>query len=184
MLEYVKLKSTEVVPILVELCITFIESNITTGGIFRIPGPRKKCELSILKCLIGYNIDFQGKDGGIHCACSILKQYFREVPRRLLGTELLKYVLEKNSDWTIDSIPDLQSVIFKYTEIIDVQLYGYLFKFLGKVHEKSSENMMSSANLSIVWAPNFVTDVKLLGSQKIQLFTKFLIENAVQIFSN
>ena len=168
-----KKEHQEGVPTLVKECIEFINQNIVISGIFRIPGPNLKCQIVALKFSLGCNIDFTVY-GGVHCACSLLKQFIRETPRKLLTEETLNQILvgANTNKQIVESIR-------KTLNSNDKQLYGELFKLLNHICEFETENKMNSYNLSIVWAPNFVTEVELIGSQKVQQFIKYCIESAI-----
>ena len=168
------------IPTLVSSCIAYIECNITTEGIFRVPVSKMKAEIVALQFTLGCSVNFE-KYGGVHCACSLLKQYFREVPSRFLSADILEEIIGTRQNLDLF----LQPLLLKVRQQIsssDWDLYATLFLFLHKVQSYSQSNLMNPINLAIVWAPNFVSDILMIGSQNIQMFIKFLIDEAVKNF--
>ena len=87
-------KETLEIPTVIRKCCEYIsQQGVSTEGLFRIPGPKGKLDLAIYKCNFGCDIDIDAI-GGIHSACSILKQYFRELPDTIFPEALHNSITE------------------------------------------------------------------------------------------
>jgi hypothetical protein len=150
-------------------CIHFVECNITTEGLFRIPGSKQKIDLAIYRYILNCPVDFS-TGGGVHCACSILKLLFRELEVNLF-----------ESGTVISNSDPLQLVKIAALRLQpnEFNMFRDLFLLLHKVDSYSDINLMTAKNLSIIWGPNFFKDDYLKhATLYTELIEKMIVESA------
>ncbi|XP_051790173.1 rho GTPase-activating protein 24 [Erpetoichthys calabaricus] len=145
-------------PLIVEQCVTFIESNgLHEGGLFRRPG-----QAELIKELrdafdAGEKPTFD-RNTDVHTVASLLKLYFRELPEPVvpfskyedfvLSAKLLTWEREQGMAELKRNLEDLPKA--------NLNLLRYICRFLNEVHSYSNVNKMDSQNLAAVFGTNIL----------------------------
>ncbi|XP_037100569.1 rho GTPase-activating protein 11B-like [Syngnathus acus] len=134
---------------LVDSC-SFLLERAGTVGLFRKPGslPRIKALRAKLNrgeaCLptaFAYDV------------ATLIKQFCRELPDPLIPTEIHEAMLKAQM---LDSQQDRTSALQLLSCLLPARnssCLHYLFDFLSKVNQRCEENLMTSSNLAMVFAP-------------------------------
>ena len=132
------------------------------------------------------DFDLSDPDLDINAVTSCLKQYFRRLPNPLITYEVYDKVLETNgiSETTARvealarALSDLPKV---HWDVLD-----HLMMHLSRVVERSDENLMSSSNVAVVFAPTIMRPESLsremTDTAKKNEVVQFLVENCHGVF--
>lgn len=146
------------VPQVLKSCAEFIEKHGIVDGIYRLSGISSNIQKlrHEFDCeqIPDLTRDVYMQD--IHCAGSLCKLYFRELPNPLLTYQLYEKfadaVCVTNDEERLlqvhDAIQQLPPPHYRTLE--------YLMKHLARLATHSSETNMHIKNLAIVWAPNLL----------------------------
>ncbi|PVU99908.1 hypothetical protein BB559_000291 [Furculomyces boomerangus] len=161
--------SKDNIPWIVKSSIQFIEENgLLMEGIYRKSGSTsdiKTAHSNIIKIAKQKNIGrispippIASADMDVCCISSILKQYFRDLNDPLLT---FKYYsnwvkLFSNSSESESTKISMCRELGKCLPSSHINTLKYLLRHLKKVSENSNKNLMSVANLAVVFAPNLL----------------------------
>jgi len=144
------------IPYIVTQCVDYLEKNgLEKQGLFRIAGKFvEKDDLRSL-CKTGFEkLNLEKYE--VHVVASVLKQYIRELPEPLFPYETYDSLM------ALTDIKDLKERMINLVELVkqippdNTRFLNYLFTFLSKVAKHSDINLMTSANLGIIFAPNLL----------------------------
>ncbi|XP_076471931.1 rho GTPase-activating protein 190-like isoform X2 [Babylonia areolata] len=149
--------TTPLVPLFVEKCITFIESEgMCTEGIYRIPGNRAPGELLVSKFQEDPNVDILSLDIPINAVATVLKSFFNDLSEPLVPRALHAELMEAAG------MPDKSSRLLMLRGVIkklpeqNFEVLKYLVSHLYRVSERQEENNMDERNLSRCWWPTIM----------------------------
>ncbi|KAJ3153394.1 hypothetical protein HDU86_005224 [Geranomyces michiganensis] len=146
------------VPRIISDCIAYIrKEGLAIEGIFR----RSPASKQLQHAKRAYN---RGDDnfaleqcGDIHLACSLLKSFFRDLPEPVFPAAMYNVIRGIHA-----CQDENQQVSFARDTVIPIlsaptrRLLAVVFELLNQVHLSSDQNLMTSSNLTIVWAPNLL----------------------------
>ena len=130
--------------------------------------------------------DISDPDLDIHAVTSALKQYFRKLPTPLVTFEVYDKLLDANAvapgpariDMIQRSLQDLPRV---HRDVLE-----FLIFHLKRVVDREKENLMTSLNIAVVFAPTILRPESLAREmtdvQKKNEALQFLVENCQEIF--
>ena len=126
-----------------------------SGGNSQVQQVREGFERSPTDC------DISDPDLDIHAVTSGLKQYFRRLPSPLITYEVYDKLLETTQ------IPDKESRIEAMTRAVEslpkvhYEVLEFLVRHLSRVVEFEKENLMTSMNVAVVFAPTIMRPMSL-----------------------
>ncbi|KAJ3184139.1 hypothetical protein HDU87_004985 [Geranomyces variabilis] len=146
------------VPRVIRDCIEYIrKEGLAIEGIFR----RSPASKQLQHAKRAYN---RGDDnfaleqcGDVHLACSLLKSFFRDLPEPVLPAATYDVIRGIHS-----CADENEQVSFARNAVVPLlppptrRLLAAVFGLLHQVHLYSDQNLMTSSNLTIVWAPNLL----------------------------
>jgi hypothetical protein len=130
--------------------------------------------------------DLSDPDLDINAVTSCLKQYFRKLPNPLITYEVYDKVLETTAiaepsarvEALARALSDLPKVHWDVLE--------HLILHLSRVVERSEENLMTSSNIAVVFAPTIMRPESLAremtDTAKKNEVVQFLVENCRGVF--
>ena len=104
------------------------------------------------------NIDaiLSDMDMDIHAVTSGLKQYFRKLPVPLITYEVYDQLLEFCTIAEKDARLEAMAVALKELPRVNYEVLQYLMRHLARVVEQEKENLMTSMNVAVVFAPTIM----------------------------
>ncbi|XP_063675101.1 uncharacterized protein LOC134811894 isoform X2 [Bolinopsis microptera] len=176
------LLDTDEVPQVISDCIDLLslDKNITEEGLFRRCGNATELK-AIKECYnTGQSIDLDNYCP--HTIAAALKTYLRELSIPLLTFEAYPTISSWN-EFTAETQLLLSKKLLESIPPVHYCCVRALMLFLNKVVSSSSQNLMTSQNLSIVIGPNLTwsrhTITTLADINNINSFTQYLIDNPV-----
>lgn len=130
--------------------------------------------------------DISDPDLDIHAVTSALKQYFRKLPTPLITYDVYDEFLETNEIEPASArIEALQKCLQKLPRV-HRDVLEFLMFHLKRVVEREPENLMTSQNIAVVFAPTIMRPESLAREmtdvQKKNEALKFLVENCQEVF--
>lgn len=134
-----------------------------------------------------HDFDVSDPDLDIHAVTSALKQYFRKLPTPLITYDVYDKMLDTTTLASYES-----KINGMYRAILDLpkvhrDVLNFLIFHLKRVVEKEKENLMTSMNVAVVFAPTIMRPESLsremTDTQKKNEAVQFLVENCNAIFS-
>lgn len=130
--------------------------------------------------------DISDPDLDIHAVTSALKQYFRKLPTPLITYEVYDMVIETGEIQSPAArIESLQSCLRELPRVHQ-DVLEFLVFHLKRVVEREKENLMSSQNIAVVFAPTIMRPQSLAREmtdvQKKNEVLKFLVDNCQEVF--
>jgi len=132
------------------------------------------------------DFDLSDPDLDINAVTSCLKQYFRRLPNPLITYEVYDQVLETTgiaeSSVRVEALGRALSDLPK----VHWDVLEYLMLHLSRVVERCEENLMTSSNVAVVFAPTIMRPESLsremTDTAKKNEVVQFLVENCRAIF--
>lgn len=130
--------------------------------------------------------DISDPDLDIHAVTSALKQYFRKLPMPLITYDVYEKIIDSGEITSqqprIDHLrQNLQELPRVHRDVLE-----FLMFHLRRVVERESENLMTSQNVAVVFAPTIMRPESLAREmtdvQKKNEVLKFLVENCQEVF--
>ncbi|KAI7859913.1 hypothetical protein BDC45DRAFT_495288 [Circinella umbellata] len=181
-------KEARSVPRVVEQCIDAVEARgMDYEGIYRKSGgaaQMRTIQLAFERDL-PLDLDDDEEFNDICAVTSVLKHYFRKLPNPLLTFELYSKWIEVG---TMDPASKHNAVIAILEQLpkANYDTLKVLICHLHRVHEQSSENLMTTRNLAVVFAPTLMRDHDatrdLLDMSYKKATLEYLINQAMQLF--
>uniref|UniRef100_A0A8D8RS93 Rho GTPase-activating protein 190 n=1 Tax=Cacopsylla melanoneura TaxID=428564 RepID=A0A8D8RS93_9HEMI len=150
-------QSEHSVPLILEKCIQFIESEgLDSEGIYRVPGNRAHVDLLFQKFAEDSNTDINSLDIPVNAVATALKDFFsKKLPP--LFTEEHMAELEDISIRGDRSCRLLAlRALLKKLPPANFEVLKFVFHHLQRVVENSKLNSMDSKNLAICWWPTLL----------------------------
>ncbi|XP_072305897.1 rho GTPase-activating protein 20-like [Eucyclogobius newberryi] len=161
-----------------------------TRGIFRRPaGARAVRELR--DTLDSGEFQLPLTRDHVFIIAGVFKEFLRSIPNSLLCCELYEEWLDalEEDDEEEEQVHDIQRILLRLPKE-NTMLLRHLLVVLHGIHCNSTENQMTSLNLSICFAPSLLwppraahrPEVEGEGTRKICELVKFMIEHCQMIF--
>eukprot|EP01129_Flabellula_baltica_P006304 TRINITY_DN2347_c0_g1_i1.p1 TRINITY_DN2347_c0_g1~~TRINITY_DN2347_c0_g1_i1.p1 ORF type:complete len:323 (+),score=68.89 TRINITY_DN2347_c0_g1_i1:17-985(+) len=163
----------------VDQCMSFVERYCSEVGLYR------KC--GSLQNITDLKNRFENSDNyvldeneDVHEVAGLLKLFLREMPEPLIPFDLYDVFIAAAAVHEMNA--DILKNLIKYLPELNVKLLRRLFLHLNMLYQNSSENLMSSSNLAVVFAPSllissdpdptiFIGDIE-VANNLIELFVK------------
>ncbi len=133
------------------------------------------------------NFDVSDPDLDIHAVSSTLKQYFRRLPNPLVTYEVYDKLLETTSISGFDAKIEAMSRALMDLPRVHREVLEYLVFHLKRVVGCERENLMTSMNVAVVFAPTIMRPESLAremtDTQVKNEAVQFLVENCQAIFN-
>lgn len=133
-----------------------------------------------------FDYDISDPDLDIHAVTSALKQYFRKLPTPLITFDVYEHVIDSVD---ITDTPTRVQVLQKGLQDlprVHQDVLEFLIFHLKRVVERQAENLMTSQNVAVVFAPTIMRPDSLAREmtdvQKKNEVLKFLVENCQEVF--
>ncbi|KAK1140757.1 Rho-type gtpase-activating protein [Aspergillus melleus] len=177
-----------IIPAIITRCIQEVElRGMDMEGIYRKSGASS----AIQTIRDGFerspqDYDISDPDLDIHAVTSALKQYFRKLPTPLITYEIYEKVID-SGDITSQAarIENLQKSLGELPRVHQ-DVLEFLVFHLKRVVEREKENLMTSQNIAVVFAPTIMRPQSLAREmtdvQKKNEVLKFLVDNCQEIF--
>ena len=132
------------------------------------------------------SFDISDPDLDIHAVTSGLKQYLRKLPTPLITYEVYDLILDSMSAPSKDGkIHALRQAITELPQVHQ-DVLEYLVFHLQRVKQNEKENLMTSMNIAVVFAPTIMRPESLTremtDTQKKNEAVQFIVENCQSIF--
>ena len=135
----------------------------------------------------GRDADISDDDLDIHAVTSGLKQYFRKLPTPLITYDVYDRLLEAAA------IPDQNGKLEAMRNAVELlpevhyHTLEYLMKHLARVVLREKENLMTSTNVAVVFAPTIMRPIDVmreLGDTKMKNeAVKEIVESVEVVFA-
>jgi hypothetical protein len=152
------------VPPIVMECVKYLSNPdiMSVKGIFRLSGTKNNIDR--LRAAFDKGIDPKLYDHNIspHDVATLLKQYFRELPNSVVPQALFSRMIELGNaleDAVTPALIENLRDIFGGTTTLPsahIDTLRYVLEFLRALASFSPVNLMTSRNISIVFAPNLI----------------------------
>ncbi|ODH43664.1 hypothetical protein ACO22_01008 [Paracoccidioides brasiliensis] len=176
-----------VIPGIVTRCIEEVElRGMDCEGIYRKSGGSSQVQMIREGFEKSSDYDISDPDLDIHAVTSTLKQYFRKLPTPLITYEVYDKLLDTWGVTPVSARVDLmrRSLLSLPTTHRDV--LEFLIFHLRRVVEREKENLMTSLNVAVVFAPTILRPESLSREmsdvQKKNEALQFLVDNCQDIF--
>ncbi|KAJ5091801.1 hypothetical protein NUU61_006671 [Penicillium alfredii] len=177
-----------IIPAIITRCIQEVElRGMDMEGIYRksgaasvIQGIRDGFERS------PFDYDISDPDLDIHAVTSALKQYFRKLPTPLITYDVYEMVIDSVEITSPTSRVEILQKSLQELPRVHRDVLEFLIFHLKRVVERQEENLMTSQNVAVVFAPTIMRPESLAREmtdvQKKNEVLKFLVENCQDIF--
>jgi hypothetical protein len=132
------------------------------------------------------DIDLSDPDLDINAVTSCLKQYFRRLPNPLITYEVYDKVLETTGVTEPRDRVEALAVALSDLPKVHWDVLEHLMMHLSRVVERCEENLMTSMNVAVVFAPTIMRPESLAremtDTAKKNEVVQFLVENCRAIF--
>ncbi|KAL0087378.1 Rho GTPase activation protein [Phycomyces blakesleeanus] len=177
------------VPLLVEKCIEAIElRGMDYEGIYRKSGGAAQMRAIQIAFEQGDTIDLKDPDeiNDVAAITSVLKQYFRELPDPLLTYDVYQEFIESIAMQADQTKTDKFISLMNQLPKANYDTLKLLMQHLHRVKGRSSENLMTTKNLAMVFAPTLMRDRDssrdFLDMSYKNATMDFVIDRAFEIF--
>jgi hypothetical protein len=130
--------------------------------------------------------DISDPDLDIHAVTSALKQYFRKLPTPLITFHTYDQVLETNEITPQASRIEALRAALDTLPRVHRDVLEFLVFHLKRVVEHEKQNLMTSQNVAVVFAPTIMwpQDIarEMTDVQKKNEALRFIVENCQEIF--
>ncbi|KAM9330453.1 rho GTPase-activating protein 10 [Gastrophryne carolinensis] len=175
-------------------CINSVESRgINDQGLYRVVGVSSKVQ-RLLTLLIdakaGCDVDLSASgEWEVKTITSVLKQYLRSLPEPLMTYELHEQFINPAKSGSPESrVNAIHSLVYKLPEK-NREMLDLLIKHLVYVSSHAKKNLMTVANLGVVFGPTLMrpeeeTVAAIMDLKFQNIVVEILIENYEKIFKN
>lgn len=133
-----------------------------------------------------FDYDISDPDLDIHAVTSALKQYFRKLPTPLITYDVYEMVIDSVEITSPTSRVEILQKSLQELPRVHRDVLEFLIFHLKRVVERQEENLMTSQNVAVVFAPTIMRPESLAREmtdvQKKNEVLKFLVENCQDIF--
>lgn len=130
--------------------------------------------------------DISDPDLDIHAVTSALKQYFRKLPTPLITYEVYEEIIDSGEIASHEARVDHLRKCLSDLPRVHRDVLEFLMFHLRRVVGRESENLMTSQNVAVVFAPTIMRPESLAREmtdvQKKNEVLRFLVENCQEIF--
>ncbi|EPX74035.1 rho-type GTPase activating protein Rga4 [Schizosaccharomyces octosporus yFS286] len=181
-----KTQTLTIVPSLIPACINFIETyGLDYEGLYRKSGATSQMK-RIWALLQEEDITLHPSDD-ICAVTSVLKQYLRNLPNPIITfEEYFSFIFAGSRTSFQEKLEGLRGVIERLPPVHSTIL-RLIIRHLSKVAKYSSENLMNSKNLAVVFSPTLIRDpehARDVTDMTIKNYAlSFLIDYADEVFS-
>ncbi|KAL1883465.1 Rho-type gtpase-activating protein [Paecilomyces lecythidis] len=177
-----------IIPAIVTRCIQEVElRGMDMEGIYRKSGASSITQMirdGFERSPLDY--DISDPDLDIHAVTSALKQYFRKLPTPLITYDVYDELLETNEIEPASARIEALQKCLQNLPRVHRDVLEFLMFHLKRVVERESENLMTSQNIAVVFAPTIMRPESLAREmtdvQKKNEALKFLVENCQDVF--
>ncbi|KAJ5382888.1 Rho GTPase activation protein [Penicillium concentricum] len=177
-----------IIPAIVTRCIQEVElRGMDMEGIYRKSGAA-----SVIQTIregferSPFDYDISDPDLDIHAVTSTLKQYFRKLPNPLITYEVYELVIDSAEVSPMSARIELLQKSLLELPRVHRDVLEFLIFHLRRVVERHEENLMTSQNVAVVFAPTIMRPESLAREmtdvQKKNDVLKFLVENCQEVF--
>ncbi|QKX62364.1 uncharacterized protein TRUGW13939_09523 [Talaromyces rugulosus] len=176
-----------IIPAVVTRCIQEVElRGMDEEGIYRKSGAASVTQI-IREGFEGANdYDISDPDLDIHAVTSALKQYFRKLPTPLITWDSYDQVLETNEVTPQPSRIEAVRAALDTLPRVHRDVLEFLVFHLKRVVEHEKQNLMTSQNVAVVFAPTIMwpQDIarEMTDVQRKNEALRFIVENCQEIF--
>lgn len=147
-------KTNRMVPTFLTYIVSLLRPNLSTEGIFRLPGSQ-----TLINDLKGRYSEGEEPDlstADVPTLASLLKVYFRELATPIVPhSDVGKFFEAANINDSAKFSAELKTLVAKLNEPSRVTL-AYLIRFFKEIGALSAQNKMEPANISIATAPSLL----------------------------
>ena len=177
-----------IIPAIVTRCIQEVElRGMDMEGIYRKSGAASAIQVirdGFERSPFDY--DISDPDLDIHAVTSALKQYFRKLPTPLITFEVYETIIDSAEVPSVSGRVELLQKNLGELPRVHRDVLEFLIFHLKRVVERQDENLMTSQNVAVVFAPTIMRPESLAREmtdvQKKNDVLKFLVENCQDIF--
>ena len=145
------------VPVFVQTLIdTIAARGLRTEGIFRVSGPVMEVSAARRRLDAGGLAGFLRPDEPVHVVSGLLKMFFRELPEPIFTFELYQRFINSVLVVDIEESKREMKAVMAEAPRENMAVLKALVRLLCRVCENCAVNKMTSANLSIIFAPTLV----------------------------
>ncbi|KKK12695.1 hypothetical protein AOCH_000364 [Aspergillus ochraceoroseus] len=177
-----------IIPAIVTRCIQEVElRGMDMEGIYRKSGASS----AIQTIREGFerspqDYDISDPDLDIHAVTSALKQYFRKLPMPLITYDVYEKIIETGEITSQSARIDALQKSLGELPRAHQDVLEFLVFHLKRVVEREKENLMTSQNIAVVFAPTIMRPESLAREmtdvQKKNEVLKFLVDNCQEVF--
>lgn len=133
-----------------------------------------------------FDYDISDPDLDIHAVTSALKQYFRKLPTPLITYEIYDKIIDSAEVTHAPTRIELLQKNLSELPRVHRDVLEFLVFHLKRVVERQEENLMTSQNIAVVFAPTIMRPESLAREmtdvQKKNDILKFLVDNCQDVF--
>ncbi|XP_041078721.1 rho GTPase-activating protein 10-like isoform X2 [Polyodon spathula] len=179
---------------LLKNCIGAVESRgITDQGLYRVVGVSSRV-MKLVGLLMDEKtyreVDLSSSDEwDIKTVTSALKQYLRSLPEPLMTYKLFKaFIVPAKCDSPESRVNAIHYLVYKLPEK-NLEMLGMIIKHLANVSANCKQNLMTVANLGVVFGPTLMrpeeeTVAAIMDLKFQNIVVEILIENHEKIFGS
>ncbi|KAL3480278.1 Chimaerin and related Rho GTPase activating protein [Aspergillus californicus] len=177
-----------IIPGVITRCIQEVElRGMDMEGIYRKSGASS--QIQIIR--EGFeqspqDYDISDPDLDIHAVTSALKQYFRKLPMPLITYDVYETIIETGEITSHSARIEAMQKNLGELPRVHQDVLEFLVFHLKRVVEREKENLMTSQNIAVVFAPTIMRPQSLAREmtdvQKKNEVVKFLVENCQEVF--
>ncbi|VVC36948.1 Hypothetical protein CINCED_3A007446 [Cinara cedri] len=146
-----------VIPLLLEKCVKFIEcEGLDSEGLYRVPGNRSHVELLFQRFEEDNDINVTSLDIPVNAVATALKDFFSKKLPPLFSDTLMDELeyLSVKADRSC-RLMALRNLLKKLPNV-NFEILKFIFRHFVKVAENCKANSMDSKNLAICWWPTLL----------------------------
>lgn len=132
------------------------------------------------------DFDLSDPDLDIHAVTSGLKQYFRRLPVPLITYDVYDKLLETTTITEKENRIDAMEQALEDLPRVHYETLSYLMQHLARVVQQEKENLMTSMNIAVVFAPTIMRSEnisrELSDTKTKNEAVMWMVENCERIF--
>ncbi|PGH11520.1 hypothetical protein AJ80_07086 [Polytolypa hystricis UAMH7299] len=176
-----------VIPFIVTRCIEEVElRGMDVEGIYRKSGGSSQVQIIRDSFENSTDFDISDPDLDIHAVTSTLKQYFRKLPTPLITFPVYDKLLEAGGVTPVSARIDVMQRGLADLPRVHRDVLEFLVFHLKRVVDREKENLMTSTNVAVVFAPTILRPESLSREmtdvQRKNEALQFLVDNCQDIF--
>ncbi|OAT04320.1 hypothetical protein BDBG_16225 [Blastomyces gilchristii SLH14081] len=176
-----------VIPGIVTRCIEEVElRGMDCEGIYRKSGGSSQVQMIRDGFEKSPDYDISDPDLDIHAVTSALKQYFRKLPTPLITYHVYDLLLDATGVTPASARIDVMRRALLTLPNVHRDVLEFLIFHLRRVVEREKENLMTSLNVAVVFAPTILRPESLSREMsdvnKKNEVLQFLVDNCQDIF--